>query len=312
MNSLLIIDPDAQIYENEINRRQLPELRVSSAVDQHQAGRQIGTANIILGRPDLTAPLLSKASGLRWLQSTFAGIEQLCSNGLRRDYTLTGVKDIFGPLMSEYVFSYILAIERSLVETCHNQSRQQWLPISYRGLCGLTVGIAGLGSIGRHIALTASHFGMNVYGLNRTGGDIAGVDRVFTANEKHLFLAPLDYLVITLPETALTTRYFNFEDFLALKKTACIISVGRGSNINQEDLIAALCKKEIRGAVLDVFEEEPLPEDNPLWKMENVYVTPHNSACSFPTQIASIFCDNYLRFVSGRKLNYIVDFAKGY
>lgn len=312
MNSLLIIDPDAPIYEDEINSRHLPKLSISTGVDLQQARRHIGTADIILGRPELTVPFLPEAARLRWIQSTFAGIEQLCRKGLRRDYTLTGVKDIFGPLMSEYVFSYILAIERSLVETWRNQSRRLWHPLSYRGLSGLTIGIAGLGSIGRHVALTASRFGMKVLGLNRTGGDVDYVDHVFCVDEKHLFLMQLDYLVVTLPETAHTTRFFNFDDFCSMKKSAYLVCVGRGSNINQKDLITALNRKEIQGAVLDVFEEEPLPADNPLWAMENVYITPHNSACSFPTQIASIFCDNYLRFVSGRELKYIVDFEKGY
>ena len=312
MNSLLIIDPDAHIYESEISSRDFADLNISTAVDGEQGEGLIASADIILGRPDLAVPLLSEATRLRWLQSTFAGIERFCAPGLRRDYILTGVKDIFGPLMSEYVFTYILAIERSLLETRSNQMQRIWKPLAYRGLSGLTIGIAGLGSIGRHIAHTASHFGMRVLGMSRAGFDADRVERVFTVDEKHEFLQELDYLVAILPETTETIGFFNFDDFCAMQNSARLISVGRGSAINQHDLIQALKEKKIGGAVLDVFEEEPLATANPLWSMENVYITPHNSACSFPSQIASIFCDNYLRFIAGKKLENIVDFDKGY
>lgn len=312
MNTLLIIDCDAPEYVEAIRDKELPDLTIHAAQDSQSAEAFIEHATIILGRPDYTAPLLAKARNLRWLQSTFAGIEPLCASGLRTDYLLTGVKGLFGPLMSEYIFAYILARERSLFETKANQDQRVWSPIPYQSLDNRTIGIVGLGSIGKHIAATAHHFGMGVLGMKRSFEDVDNVDRLFLPVEKASFLPLTDYLVLTLPATDQTTGFLSLEDLKLMKPTATIMSVGRGSTIDEEGLITALEKKYIAGAVLDVFEQEPLPQSSPLWDMSNVLITPHNSAFSFPAQIASLFCDNYARYISGNHLKYVVNFENGY
>ena len=158
MNRLLILEKNAQTYVEEVTGRNLPELEILSASSVDEGLRYISEVDIILGRPDFVAPLLSQASKLKWVQSTFAGIDPFCVDELRKDYILTGVKDVFGPLMSEYVFAYILAQERNLFATLQNQQEKNWSPISYVGLHNRTIGIVGLGSIGSHIAQTASFF----------------------------------------------------------------------------------------------------------------------------------------------------------
>ncbi len=312
MNNLLILDSDASIYVSELQKKKLPRLIVQAADNAESAEQHIEHADIILGRPAEAALLLDKAKKLRWLQSTFAGIEPLCAGGLRTDYVLTGVKGVFGPLMSEYVFAYILAGERSLFATRLNQSKKLWSPIAYQGLDTLAIGIVGLGSIGKHIAATAKHFGMQVLGMKRTRGDVENVDRMFLVQDKSLFLPLVDYLVITLPATKQTTGFIGLADLKLMKPTATVMAVGRGSTLDQDGLITALQQNYISGAVLDVFAEEPLPESSPLWDMDNVYITPHNSAASFPAQITTLFCENYQRFLSGNTLKYVVDFANGY
>ncbi len=312
MNTLLVIDRDAPIYAAELKKKNLPDLVIHSAEGQDAVGDHIEHANIILGQPAEAAPLLVRAKKLQWLQSTFAGIEPLCSKTLRTDYILTGVKDVFGPLMSEYIFAYILAKERSLFETRRNQINKEWSPIPYQGLSNLTIGIIGLGSIGKSIAATAHHFGMQVLGMKRTVDDVENVDQLFLVSEKSAFLPRVDYLVITLPATEQTTAFIGLAELKIMKPTAIVMSVGRGSNIDQDGLIRALQEKHIGGAVLDVFEQEPLPAASPLWDMPDVYITPHNSAFSFPAQITALFCENYVRFVSGKTLKYIVDFENGY
>ena len=312
MNTLLVIDRDAQIYAAELKKRNLPDLIIHSAEGQDAVGDHIEHANIVLGQPAEAAPLLARAKKLQWLQSTFAGIEPLCSKTLRTDYILTGVKDVFGPLMSEYIFAYILAKERSLFETRKNQSNKKWSPIPYQGLNNLTIGIIGLGSIGKSIAATAHHFGMRVLGMKRTVDDVENVDQLFLVSEKSAFLPLVDYLVMTLPATEQTTGFIGLAELKIMKPTAIVMSVGRGSNIDQDGLIKGLQDKYIGGAVLDVFEQEPLPAASPLWDMPDVYITPHNSAFSFPAQITALFCENYVRFVSGKTLKYIVDFENGY
>jgi phosphoglycerate dehydrogenase-like enzyme len=312
MNKLLIYDDDASIYLAEIEKRNLPEIEIHTAISPEDAQLQAPTAEIIFGRPALVVSILSEAKHLKWVQSTFAGVEPLCKPYLSDNYILTGVKELFGSLMSEYVFGYILARERSIVATARNQREKIWHRIPYRSLSGITIGIVGLGSIGREIARTASHFSMRTLGLKRTPGDIDHVEHIYQPAELDQFLPQLDYLVLVLPDTP-ETRYFIRKNELSLMKdSSVLINVGRGVTIDQNDLIAALQEKIIGGAILDVFEDEPLSPDNPLWDMENVVVTPHNSAFSFPDQVAAIFCENYLRFVKGLPLRHEVNFSQGY
>ena len=312
MKSILIVETDACTYARELEKQNLPDARILLATATEEAKAYAAQAQIILGRPDFVAPLLHLAENLTWVQSTYAGIEPLCAAGLRRDYLLTGVKEVFGPLMSEYVFGQILARERHFAQTHENQQKHHWHPLAYRGLDGLTIGIIGLGSIGCHVAKTSAHFNMRVLGMKRTAGKIAHVDRIFLPAERSEFFPQLDYLVITLPDTPETRGFIRLSDLKMMKETAVLINVGRGVNVCQDDLITALTSGYIGGAVLDVFEKEPLPADSPLWKMEQVTITPHNSAFSFPEQITAIFCSNYRKFCAGEPLDYVVDFDRNY
>lgn len=312
MNTLLIIDKEAGIYASALEKELLPELRIEVAQSPIEVPTAALKANIILGQPALIAPLLTKTDRLQWVQSTFAGVEPLCIDGLRRDYLLTGVKNIFGSMMSEYVFGHILARERHLLATRRNQEEKVWISIPYRSLSNLTMGIIGLGSIGRHVAATANHFGMRVLGMKRTPGVVEFTEHVYIEHERDDFLPQLDYLVSILPDTPQTRRFLRLEDFQKMKPSAVLINIGRGTVIERGALIKALEQEYITGAILDVFEEEPLPLENPLWQMPQVTITPHNAAVSFPEKIVEIFCDNYQRFIDHRSLKYIIDIDRGY
>lgn len=312
MNSVLILDPDASIYHEELARRNLPDLELVAAENLEQAAEHLPRINIMFGQPALIAVALPRAEKLEWVQSTFAGIEQLCRAGMTRDYVLTGIKNLFGSFMREYVFAYILARERSLLTTYENQQKKIWTRLPYRSLSDTTIGIVGLGSIGQEIARTARHFDMRVLGVKRTRQEIDFVDRLFLPTELDDFLPQLDYLVLVLPDTPQSRNFISAKELSLMRKQAVLINVGRGVSVNQQDLVAALAAKQIGGAILDVFEKEPLPADSPLWSMDSVIITPHNSAYSFPDQVAEIFCANYLRFVENSPLNYVVDFSRGY
>jgi phosphoglycerate dehydrogenase-like enzyme len=149
-------------------------------------------------------------------------------------------------------------------------------------------------------------------GLKRTPGDIDHVEHIYQPAELDQFLPQLDYLVLVLPDTSETRHFISRNELALMKDSSVLINVGRGVTVDQNDLIAALQTGIIGGAILDVFEDEPLPSDNPLWNMENVVITPHNSAFSFPDQVAAIFSENYLRFVDGLPLRYEVDIKRGY
>ena len=312
MNRLLILDSDASVYSTELNQRGLPDIEIVTAVDVHDAWQHAASVNIIFGKPALIASIIKETEQLQWVQSTFAGVEPLCRPELPTHYLLTGVKDLFGSLMSEYVFGYILSRERSVLATAQNQRKRVWQRLKYRPLADITIGIVGLGSIGRAIASTAAHFNMRVLGMKRTPGEVDFVDQLFLPAEIDVFLPQLDYLVLILPDTDASRNFITSRELTLMKDSSVLINVGRGVTVNQNDLLSSLESKRIGGAILDVFEEEPLPDDNPLWGMENVVVTPHNSAYSFPEQVAEIFCENYLRFVAGTPLRYAVDFNRGY
>mgnify|MGYP001059734819 CR=1 FL=1 len=311
-NRLLILSRDPTRYAELIERFDFADLELVAFDSVEKAKKYVENCNIILGAPKLIAHILVAANKLQWVQSIFAGVEVLLSPRQRTDYVLTGVKGVFGPLMSEYVFVYILALERHILEVYENQKVRVWKKIPYESLQDKLLGICGLGSIGLHIAQTAKHFGMKVWGYKRSYEEVPGIDRIFTQSDFKEFLSNPDYIVITLPSTPDTLHLIDYDTIKVMKSSAVLINVGRGSVVSESALVRALEEKLIRGAVLDVFEEEPLPEESRLWALPNVMITPHNSGFSFPEDIVRIFAENYRRFVDKKPLKYIVDFNRGY
>jgi len=179
-------------------------------------------------------------------------------------------------------------------------------------LSDLTIGVCGLGSIGQEIADTAAHFRMRVLGLSRTEKYIPSVEKVYAPNEICQLAMQVDYLVVVLPNTVETQCIINQDVLNALGNEAILINVGRGAVVEEQALIQALDNKTIGGAVLDVFNTEPLPNDSLLWTFDNVFITPHNSAVTFPEDIANLFSMNYHQFIKKQPLNYVIDFYRGY
>ena len=311
-NRLLILSRSAAVYADLIQNLRLPELEIAVCKTAGEASAHVDRCTIILGEPSRIARVVEGAMVLKWVQSTFAGVEELLCPGARSDYILTGVKGVFGPSMSEYVVGYLLALERHFFTAYRNQRDRTWRRLPYKSLRGRLIGICGLGSIGRHLARTAEHFGLRVWGYKRTADTVPEVERVFTGPEFDEFLSQPDYIVNTLPSTPATIRLFDKAAFRAMKKTAVLINIGRGDAVVEEALIRALKHGMIGGAVLDVFEKEPLPEDSPLWTLPNVVITPHNSGFSFPGDIVALFAENYRRFIKSESLLYRVDFERGY
>ena len=311
-NKLLVISEDSKIYAEMITELDFADLDLIACDNVEDAKKYVEDCNIILGEPVLIAPILEAAKKLQWIQSAWAGTDALVSSSQWTDYVLTGVKGVFGSQISEYVFAYILALERNVFEVYENQKNRVWKNIPYEGLDERLIGVCGLGSIGRHVAKMAGNFGMKVWGYKRTYEEMTEVDRVFSETDFQEFLANPDYIVITLPNTPKTFHLFDYNAFLTMKNSAVLINVGRGSVVNENSLIQALEEKLIGGSILDVFEKEPLPEETPLWSMPNVIITPHNSATSFPKDIIKIFSENYRRFVEKRPFQHVIEFSRGY
>ncbi len=310
MHQLLILSKNAGSYYSLIQAEALDGLKLLPPAVKPPKEPQ--NCDIILGEPSLIRPVLDKMPALRWIQSTFAGVEPLLENGLRRDYMLTNARGVFGRLMSEFVLAYLLLHERKVLQRLENQRCHIWDASLTGTLKGKTIGLLGAGSIGAEIAKTAAFFGMTVYGYTFSSARSPHITRYFHGNELYPFAERLDYLVSSLPDTARTRRIINRDIFSRLPDHALFINIGRGSTVDENDLIDALNKGHIAGAVLDVFENEPLRPDHPLWQTPNTFITSHTAAPSFPEDIVRVFMENYRLFSAGRQLNYLVDFTRGY
>lgn len=309
---LLLLSRDNAIYRQLLQDEALPGLRLLQADSLGEAERLAPEAELILGEPARVVPILSQAQRLDWVQSTYAGVEPLVQPGMRQDYQLTNVRGIFGPLMSEYVFAHLLSLTRHLPLYREQQRQRQWHPIPYRPLAGRQMLILGTGDIGRHLARTARHFGMQVAGVNRSGREVADFDDTYQVQALAHLLPAADVIVCALPATRESFHLLDRNLLSHCKPSAILFNVGRGSAVATQDLMALLADGQLGAAVLDVFEQEPLPPNHPLWELPNLIITPHNSAWSLPEQVARIFSRNYLLWQESQPLEYQVNFEQGY
>jgi glyoxylate/hydroxypyruvate reductase A len=242
-----------------------------------------------------------------------AGVEELVTaEFIPPAVTLTRVVDQFGKSISEYVFAECLAHVRSLDRTRAAQREHRWEHFVAGTLEGKTLGVAGLGSIGREIVRKARTFDLRVHGLSRTGTAAGIVDRHFGPDEWPEFAASVDVLVLTLPRTPETECAVGRSVLAAMRSDALLINVGRGALVDEAVLIEFAGEGRIGGAILDVFQEEPLPVDHPLWSTPNVVVTPHISGPSTVDGVGTFFLANLERYLAGDSLLGTVDRAKGY
>jgi phosphoglycerate dehydrogenase-like enzyme len=312
MHELLILSRHADAYLRMIQAANLPGLSAVAASNPEEGEICGSDCDIVFGEPSLISMVLQQLPGLRWVQSTWAGVEPLLDSRLRRDYILTNARGVFGGLMSEYVFAYLLAHERRILHRHAAQTAGQWDNTPPGTLRGKKIGLMGVGSIGACLAGTAKHFGMTVKGYTRASETCTNVDAYYHGKGLMTFAADLDYLVSVLPNTANTRRIVDAVLLAALPPRAVFVNVGRGSAVDEVALAEALQAGRIAGAVLDVFQEEPLPPGHILWRTPNVWITSHTAAPSIPEDIVRVFLGNYDRFCAGAALRYRVDFKRGY
>jgi len=302
VHRLLILSRHADAYRRLIDAERLPDLEIVPSDD----------CDVALGEPSLIAPAIGRLSSITWVQSTWAGVEPLLDPALRRDYVLTNARGVFGGLMSEYVFGYLLAHERMIFRKHAAQQEGRWDAAPPGTLKGKQIGLLGVGSIGAALARTAKHFGMRVKGYTRSSEGCADVDEYFHGAERIAFARDLDYLVCIVPNTSGTRRLVDAELLAALPPRAVFVNPGRGAAVDESALADALQSRRLACAVLDVFQQEPLPPDHVLWRTPNVLITSHTAALSAPEDIAPVFIDNYRRFAAGQPLRHRVDFEAGY
>ena len=312
MPRTLVLTKHPREYETLIEAARLPDLTLVAASEVEDGLARGGSSEVLVGDPARVTAALPRLPNLRWVQLTWAGVERMLDPALRRDYVLTNIRGVFGPLMSEFVFSYLLAHERKILQRVEAQREGRWDATLPGTLQGKTIGLVGVGSIGAHLAATAKHFGMTVRGYTRASEESSHVDRYFHGDARVEFAAGLDYLVAVLPNTPGTRRIVDDEMLRALPPHAMVVTAGRGDTLDTEALIRALQEKRLAAAVLDVFEEEPLPPAHPLWSTPGAFITSHTAAPSFPADIVGVFVENYRRFARGEPLLYRVDFERGY
>ncbi|MHB1133937.1 MAG: D-2-hydroxyacid dehydrogenase [Chloroflexota bacterium] len=265
----------------------------------------------------LPADIARRAPRLRWVQALGAGVDHLMpAEALRQaDFTVTNVKGVHAVPMAETVLSMLLGFAKGWPTLLEHKRAHHWQRFVPAELGGRTLGLVGLGKIGRQIARVCSQMGMRVLGLRRSGpGVVADVETVYGPAGLGELLRQSDYVVCCLPNTPETHHLLGEAQFRQMQPHACFVNVGRGQVVDETALARALREGWIAGAGLDVFETEPLPESSPLWELPNVLIMPHVGGDSdrFMERCTTVVVENLRRYAEARPLMNVVDPARGY
>jgi len=300
-------------------------MTVANVAKEAAAVEAIADADAFFGK--LTPAMLAASTKLRWVQSPTASLEHyIFSELVTHPCTLTNMRGLFSDVIADHVFGYILCFARNLHTYLRQQMSRHWEPIggeqartsfsagpgvvsamdrSHLHLSDCTLGIVGLGAIGAEIAMRAKAFGMCVLAVDPVRIDKpVSVDSLWPLDRLTDLLGQSDFVVIAAPHTPRTAGMFDRVTIRQMKRSAYLINIGRGVIVKLDDLCDALDAGEIAGAALDVFEQEPLPADHPLWRFANVLITPHVAACSIhiAERHLEVLLDNIRRFIAGEPL----------
>lgn len=298
-------------------RQKHPRFEFVYCPDREAIYEKLKTAEVLITFFLCSKRMLDAAPGLKWVQAISAGVDYLAVDEIaRRQILLTNGRGVARIQMAEYAIAAMIALARNAPTLFHNQVRKQWVRSVPQGeIYGATVGILGLGAIGDEIAKRAAAMGMRVVGLQRKPQAREGVDVVYGPEDIAQLFKVSDYIINLLPHTPETEGRIDRRLFEQMKPTACFINIGRGKTVNEADLIDALQQKTFRAMVSDVFENEPLPEQSPLWELDNVIITPHIcGASSRYIERALEIIDHNLHVYAtgdGEMIN-VVDLSKGY
>ena len=332
---VLITTPLESALLERVQER-VPEVRIEQRPgrDGELTDEAWGEVEVLYTLSRLPAP--EQAPRLRWVQLHSAGADRLPGNPLfQREIAFTTASGVHAVVIAEYVLMMTIAWFHRLSNVLSWQQRRQWPPnrerwslFVPRELRGMTMGIVGYGSIGRQVARLAQTFGMRVLAMqrgneHRDGGFVfPGVgdpegdipERYYPPDHLHEMLGECDVVVIALPLTSQTRELFDAAAFAAMKREAFLVNIARGEICDEEALIQALKEQRIAGAALDVFRQEPLPAESPLWTLPNVLLSPHISGFTpaYDERVMQIFSENLRRYLAGEPLYNLVDKQRGY
>ncbi|GIZ12080.1 D-2-hydroxyacid dehydrogenase [Pseudomonas sp. NCCP-436] len=308
---LLIAEQDHAIYAQRLSAIRA-DLQCVAACDSEILEAQAATCEVWLGEPSLLAPLLRQGLRPRWLQSTWAGITPLLADDLPRDYRLSRAVGIFGQVMAEYVLGHMLAHERRLFARLQSQIEQRWDNSLPRSLNGRRVLIVGCGDIGQRVAEFLLPFGVLLRGIASQPRRQVPFSEVTGLESLAEQVGWADYVVNLLPDTPATRDIYDAALLACFRPEALLINSGRGTAVVEADLVAALERQQLAGAVIDVCREEPLPPGHPFWTAPRLLLTGHSSAPTDPALMTELFLDNLARWQNRQALRGEVDFARGY
>jgi len=266
----------------------------------------------------LPRDLLARAPNLKWIQVTAAGVDGFIDNELRQSpVIMTNTSGIHAIPIAEFVVSFMLMFVKQAPRYFDLKQKKQWQRPIPDILYSRTVGIVGLGRIGREVARLSKAFGMRVIATRRSaksGARARNVDLVLPREQLPQLLSESDFVVIALPLTPETENLIGEAELRAMKPAAYLINIGRGCIIDEEALVRALSEGWIAGAGLDVFATEPLPLESRLWELPNVILSHHVSGdmTDYNVRATGVFCENLKRYLEGKRLLNIVGKKRGY
>jgi phosphoglycerate dehydrogenase-like enzyme len=304
-------------------RADFPHVEIVHLDNYDDAERHLRDAEIAVTwslRPEQFAV----AEKLRWIHSPAAAVHQLLFPELvESDVLLTNAREVHGPVVAEHVIALLFALAKLIPQAVRLQQEHVWgQEIMWRGrprpreLMGATLGLVGLGAIGRGVAQRASALDMRVIAVREhpEKEKPAGVHEVYSTSQLPKLLQESDYVVLCPPLTSDTRGLMNAERLSFMKPEACLINVGRGPLVDESALARALQEHRIGGAALDVFEKEPLPPESPLWELENLLITPHTAGLTEKLweRHYHLISENLRRYLAGEPLLALVDKRRGY
>lgn len=312
--TIVINHPWAESFERLLGER-FPQVRAIKAPDSALLERYIGEADALVAFR-FPVEMFDQAKKLRWFQSTGAGVDSMFPIRDKAAHLLvTNARGIHGDLITDYVMAGATMLHWDMRGLLREQAERKWNFRPMTPLADKTLGVIGLGSIGATIARRAKSAGMTVVGSKRDiSVPVEGVDRLFDSDALKEVLPLCDFVVLAVPATPETVGLIGKAEIACMRREAFLINIARGSVVVEAELIDALRKGTIAGAMLDVFEQEPLPQDSPLWVMPNVIATPHVSGTptGYIERMFPILAENIERFLNGQALKNVVDLRRGY
>jgi len=293
--------------------KNIPEAEFMICTNREEMEKYAPEAEIALVGMTFPQDLFKRMPKLEWVQALAAGVESYIQNAEQfKRIPVCRITGAFGKYMAEYVLAYVLYFCQNIPRVLKAQREKKWDPFRMEFIHQKTLGVMGLGHIGKEVAQKARAAGMRVVSWDMARADAPYVERQFGSREMRDFLKETDFVVLTLPATPATKNLAGRDFFKAMKKTAYLINICRGAIVDENTLVEALRSGQIAGAVIDAMKEEPLPKESPLWDCPNLIVTAHISGPSLPEDMVEIFKENFRRFIRKEPLLGLIDFSRGF